>query len=203
MDHTLTSKSELSVTEQVLWDRTVSGDIYGEIDFTKMSRVLDVGAHIGAFAVWAATSGAASVLAYEACPERHRRLALNAEEYTSITPILGTVGLSGGYVRPVQPESDCAPTPVLWTSRKAVPCIGLRQLLGESEVDLVRLNVGESVFAMLRQPGVVSLVKNVIGDYVGPDRRVLSLVSFLKRHGFTARAYRDGENRGKFFAFRQ
>lgn len=71
------------------WDRLIAdavfGAEYGPIDVAGRV-VVDVGAHIGAFSVFAALRGARRVLAYEPDPENFRLLAINAAGRPAIEP---------------------------------------------------------------------------------------------------------------------
>ena len=69
------------------WDALIVGNVlrgeYGAID-VRGKVVVDVGAHIGGFAILAATRGARRVLAYEPAAENFRLLALNAATHPAI-----------------------------------------------------------------------------------------------------------------------
>jgi len=71
------------------WDRLIVDAVldgeYGEID-VRGRVVVDIGAHIGAFAILAALRGARRVVAYEPAAENFRLLAINAAAHDAIEP---------------------------------------------------------------------------------------------------------------------
>jgi FkbM family methyltransferase len=62
------------------WDELIVGAVFGG------KTVVDVGAHIGAFSVFAAQRGARRVLAHEPAEENFRLLVINAAGYPAIEP---------------------------------------------------------------------------------------------------------------------
>ena len=68
--------------DAVIWD-SITGGEYGPIDF-KAKVVLDVGAHIGAFAALAAQGGAFHVEAYEPDQENYELLCENVEAFDDV-----------------------------------------------------------------------------------------------------------------------
>jgi FkbM family methyltransferase len=71
------------------WDGLIVENVlrgeYGPID-VRDALVVDVGAHIGAFAILAARQGARRVLAYEPDAENFRLLTINASRHPAIEP---------------------------------------------------------------------------------------------------------------------
>lgn len=193
---------KLTAPQRKLWDRIVGSDIYGEISFSKMATVLDVGGHLGAFAAWAAAKGAQRVVSYEPHPDRFREVVANTAPFSGVEVRHGMVSLRTGNVRP-HIDDPCEATRVVNVGKANVPCTALADVLREFEsVELLHLNVGADLFELLRQPGILANVTGIVGDYAGANRKVVSLEAYLRDQGFTTRAYTDAPSRGKLFAFK-
>lgn len=69
------------------WDKLVLNEVWADPykvpDLNKDSIVVDVGAHIGCFSIFAAEKGAGSVFAFEACYDNYRILLKNLRSYFS------------------------------------------------------------------------------------------------------------------------
>lgn len=97
------------------WDDLILENVlrgeYGAID-VRGKVVVDVGAHIGAFAVLAAVQGARRVLAFEPGEENYRLLGINASRHAAIEPHRQAVWRSDGDQRRIawHPSSNARNT---------------------------------------------------------------------------------------------
>lgn len=217
------------------WDQliaeTVFGGEYGPID-VRGRTVVDIGAHIGAFSVFAALQGARRVLAYEPDGDNFRLLAINAMRHPAIEPHRAAVWRSdrgagppgwrastrlentgGGTVLACRsiagmPVDDAEPRPV-----DAIAFDAIVDRLGS--VDLVKIDAEGSEYPILATSRSLDRVVAIVGEYhaIGdpdPSMRVPALdewtgdalMDLLERRGFEVATRRDGDA-GLFRAMRR
>lgn len=170
------------------WDRliadTVFGGEYGPID-VRGRTVVDVGAHIGAFAVLAATRGADRVLAYEPEDENFRLLAINAMRHPAIEAHRAAVWRSdrredrvewrasanaantgGGTV--VACRAVCGVPPD--ATRRPVDAIALDDILERlPAVGLLKVDAEGSEYPILATSRRLDRVAAIVGEYHAVD----------------------------------
>ena len=188
-----------------VWKRIQSGDEYGEINFSKLRTVVDVGAHIGSFSFLAATSGVEQVLAFEPNPESHALAEANLAGLENVQLHNAGVLDRSGIVKSV-PHANPLNTggaTVVWTARTGVRCFSIDEVVDMlGEIDLLKLDCEGSEFAILRGCTKLDAVRGIVGEYHGEPRQIISLCRYLGNLGYVTRFYSTHPKMGKFYASR-
>ncbi len=167
------------------WDRLIAdavfGAEYGPIDVAGRV-VVDVGAHIGAFSVFAAAQGARRVLAYEPDPENFRLLAINAAGRPAIEPHRAAVWRSDrdearvdwrGSTNPANTGGgtviECrsiAGVAVDRAGRRTVDAVALDAIVERAgSVDLLKIDAEGSEYPILATSRALDRVAAIVGEY--------------------------------------
>ena len=172
------------------WDElivgTVFGGEYGDIDVAGKT-VVDVGAHIGAFSVFAALRGARRVLAYEPAEENFRLLVINSAGYPAIEPHRAAVWRSDrvGPALQLRPsanvtntgggsvlacESICGHAPGHAEGRE-VGAIAFDDIVESvGTVGLLKIDAEGSEYPILATSRRLDRVEAIVGEYHHVDR---------------------------------
>jgi FkbM family methyltransferase len=216
------------------WDdaicATVFGGEYGPIE-VRGKTVVDVGAHIGAFAILAARAGARRVLAYEPEAENFRLLTLNAAPYAAIEPHRAAVWRSdrderelwwrassnagntgGGTVLACAAVGGLAPSA---TRTARVDAVALDAILDRvGPVGLLKIDAEGSEYPVLATSRRLDRVAAIVGEFHAVDGATPplpgldawtgdALMDLLDDRGFEVAVQPVGETLGLFRAMRR
>lgn len=177
------------------WDTLIAegvfGDEYGPID-VRGRIVVDVGAHIGAFSVYAATRGASRVLAYEPGAENFRLLAINTTGHPAIEPHRAAVWRSDRDEATVAWRASANPrntgggtvvecsaiagVPFDRDSRDAVAAIPLDAIVERcGVVGLLKIDAEGSEYPILATSRALDRVEAIVGEYHAVERPAASM----------------------------
>jgi FkbM family methyltransferase len=199
------------------WDPLIAdavfGAEYGPID-VQGCVVVDVGAHIGAFSVFAAARGARRVLAYEPGDENFRLLAINAMGHPAIETHRAAVWRSDRHGATVDWRASTNPkntgggtviacraiagTPVDRAPRLAVEAVAFDAIVERvGVVGLLKIDAEGSEYPILATSRRLDRVEAIVGEYHAveqPDASMRvpdldewsgeALMSLLEERGF-------------------
>jgi FkbM family methyltransferase len=186
----------------------------GGYDIRPRDTVVDVGANIGVFALYAAArAGEGRVLAYEPFPESYDYLRRNVAEsgLRSVTAFpVAVAGSPGERSLQITPDrlitNSLAPTGV-GMGGPTVPCVTLDQVFegnGIQVCDLLKLDCEGSEYEILQNssPETLARIRRVVGEYhEGPSipGTGAGLVRFLEEGGFCIDRFEAFERGGGLF----
>lgn len=173
---------------------------YGEP--SRGSVVIDVGANIGAYTIFAACAGASAVAAYEPNPEAHRTLLVNiaANNLTNVTAYHAGVGASDGtgtiaqasspYNRMCTDGADGIAVAVHSISRVVSAC-------GAARVGMLKLDCEGAEYEIVRaiSAPMASKIERIRMEYEPDQGDVSVLIAHLKSLGYSTELLSAAPNR--------
>ncbi len=155
--------------------------------------IVDVGAHIGAFAkLWHKRNPRARIVCVEACPENLAALQANVGEFATVIQaactyepgqlaLLNAVrphceSTGGSTVLPadkLDEKSLHQPGYQYWHDRRPLPKLTLEELmdqLGVDHIDLLKLDCEGSEFSILEKTPSLARIHFILGEYHGQER---------------------------------
>jgi FkbM family methyltransferase len=156
--------------------------------------VIDIGAHIGAFAVACLERGAARVLCFEPCPGNLGLLKRNTSRFPGRVGVVGMpvwrsdrseeVGFSGGG------RNTARGAVVPW--RTGTPTVGLDQIIGEcGPVSLLKIDAEGSEYPILYTSRRIGEVSEIVGEAHRVDGEPGQLVADLPVSTFNMESLRS------------
>jgi FkbM family methyltransferase len=202
-------------SDRWVYDEVVGRNDYGLVGPHLAGRaVLDVGSHVGTFALAAVTRGAAAVHCYEADPENAAVLAANAGHMPRVAVFPVPVRGADGERLQLKPLYD------EWNrgGREVVPGQGLPQAVGigaavrrcaaadqGGRVGLLKLDCEGSEWGILAglagDPGAAGLIDAVVGEW-HHGGGLAELRAALEPLGFVVTGRPEADGRGTFTATR-
>lgn len=148
--------------------------------------VIDLGANIGAFSVYAAHAGAI-VHAFEPEPENYRLLAANANGYPIVPQQMGVAGMAGQRFLSVEGPSSGKNSFFGKQEGLTIPCTTLAQIMeGIPRCDFLKIDIEGAEYEVLYAASdVLHRVQMIVLEVhrVAGEERT-SLEAFLRKHGF-------------------
>lgn len=181
-----------------LWETWKLG-VYNKIKISKGFSVVDIGSHIGGFAVFAAKkTNPGIVFAYEANPVNFELLKTNKKiNYCNNLVIFNTAvadknGIVDFYI---QENGGLGSLFVESNDKISVPCITLEKIVKQNKIkkiDLLKLDAEGSEFAILTsaKKDITDKIGSIVlefHEYRGSNHTAESLKVFLESRGFEVR----------------
>jgi len=169
------------------------------VDWAAARYVIDAGAHVGAFTIWAAARSSCSILAIEPNPAVRRLLEGNVArlglgERVNVRPWALAAGSGHRHLRPAQ---DSAGTALVWDPAVGdveVESVGLQEAItvsGFPEVDLVKMDIEGAeyeVFGAAEDATVRSVRHWIIECHPAPGQDPEIVEARLTGAGFEVRS---------------
>ena len=169
----------------------IADDEYGlrETRFVAEEVIVDIGAHIGCFALSAWQRGSRNIHAYEPQPDNFRLLALNAEKLPGVHPYQvavqgqsGQVFLSNTSLQDywtLHTRTGMEPTAV------AVGAVSLDEIAAQTGfIRLLKLDCEGAEFDILSKATCLTRIAQIIGEGHGWAGTKEEFIAILKRNGF-------------------
>lgn len=154
--------------------------------FRENELVVDVGAHIGAFArKWHEKNPSARIVCVEACPENLDVLKKNVGDFARVIHAACTyepgpvflhnsvksdgTSTGGSLVVPIDGGPEVNEN-LYWPDRRDLPKVTLEDILrltGERQIDLLKLDCEGSEFSILEQTPSLECLRFIVGEYHG------------------------------------
>lgn len=118
-------------------------EVYRAREWMKEAKVLDLGANVGVFSVWAVQHGASKVVAVECCKETFDLLRRNTVSFPIIVPTHAAVGPEAARCNPVylgDGHAHMSYTPGI-EEEGSVPMWTLNELIGDDIYDFVKVDI--------------------------------------------------------------
>jgi FkbM family methyltransferase len=196
-------EQDLTVVRDVL-----ENDCYRLSEFAGLEYIVDVGSHIGSFAVLAhRLFPHAQVVTCECCPENMEILCLNAgwsntvdaaityeKDVCLLNAVFPNCDSTGGSIV-CKPEAMNGANPAqYWPDTRPLQTKTLEDLverLGLPRIDLLKLDCEGSEFSILRNTKSLGLVKNIVGEWHGKEEFMKLMDEQFEDWQFTM--LKDGE----------
>ena len=179
------------------------------LDWPRVRRVVEIGGHVGAFALWAAAHAPrARIVTFEPEPRNFRDLERNVERNglaDRITVINAAVGAADGkrtLTVPIQRNRASVTMPVhaAATTATEVECIGLERYLERAcpgQIDVLKLDCEGAEWAIVPSLAdtTLSRIEHVfVGCHAQDEREVDAMRELLAGHGFRSRVLSTGSD---------
>ena len=202
-------------TDREIYREVVTDDCYGLAGVALAGgAVVDVGAHIGTFALAASRRGAAAVHCYEPCPDNVARLRAARLPAGSVVPhpVRGA-GCTLAYLHPLGSPANPGTRWVTTepTATPVGPAVGIREAVCRAaaaapagRVAVLKLDCEGSEWPILAglDAGTAALIDRVVGEWHPPGGPA-DLRRLLGPHGFEVTTREAGGGRGVFAAARR
>jgi FkbM family methyltransferase len=199
-------------SDEEVWQEVYMQNCY-ELPSTLIGKtVVDIGAHIGVFAIACAERGALLIECYESAPENARVLRINTAGIPAARVFEKAVWRSDRYEPTVRlgefPAVNCGGANVLAEYGPEVPTISLDDICRKLRmVDLIKLDCEGSEYPILLTATELGRVRNIVGEWHDQTVDVMGqglgwpvLEKCLKRNGFDVRGRSHHDGLGLFWA---
>ena len=162
------------------------------IDWTRIEYVIDLGAHVGSFAIWAATHARCRVASFEPNPDVRRLLQLNVDRLglASRVAVHPEAVASQRGTRRFLPAQDSAASGLSDSGALEVETIPLSEaisLSGFPRVDLVKVDIEGAEFEVFRAPepsALASVAFWIVECHLGNGLDAGPIAALFEREGF-------------------
>jgi FkbM family methyltransferase len=186
---------DIEMTREIFEDLYYTADGW---DVPEGATVLDIGSSVGAFAVFAARSGARVVHAYEPMPDSFRLLIRNVEQYPAVRTRKAAVAVTSGevFMSGFEPMDDGVVntgTPAISASGTTAKAVSIHDVLTlESVWDVVKLDIEGYEYELIEALSEAELAKvqMLTMEFHHPvesetETRGHQLGAYLAAHGFS------------------
>jgi FkbM family methyltransferase len=199
---------------RLAWDEGFLRHAIEREDYTKggfslheTDTVIDIGANIGAFAVYAARQvPRGRVIAFEPASDNYEQLARNAalNHLTNLTPLRAAVAGRAGVITLYRGEGSGVHSTTeghlaACTGTEEVEAMSLEDVFNRYRIDrcqLLKLNCEGAEYEILYSApdSVLAKIKRIAMEYHAKEnkrQKANEMVSFLRQHGFEVVEYKD------------
>jgi FkbM family methyltransferase len=195
--------------DQQIIDDVFISDCYRLQEVEQFETVLDVGAHIGAFATLAvALNRSARVFCYECCPENIPLLARNVSQFATVVQAAVTYDTEIALLNAIFPNCEstggstvCHPdqlnnfrNDLYWADTRPLVRATLESIIKDHSldfIDVLKMDCESCELNVLERSTSLSRVKRIIGEWHGKDRFMTIRKERLSNWRLTV--LRDGE----------
>lgn len=160
------------------------------------SVVVDIGANIGSFSLYAAKQGARKIYSYEPNEQAHTILVRNVNQnaYSSVieanrAAVLGEIVSSAVIPKQASPYNQISTKDVVSEDDEEVPSVTLETIVNDHAVaviDLLKLDCEGAEYGILYKApaAIIEKIREIRMEYHSGEEEVGKLISYLQTHGF-------------------